>query len=165
MSAIDELFQRTRAERRKAFIPFVTAGDPDLDFTVDVLATLVERGADVCEVGIPYSDPIADGPVIQASYSRALAKKVKVDQILAALEKNRSRLTAPLVTMVSYAIVHRQGIEKYVVSAKAAGVSGAIIPDLLIEESAALAEVGRKPAFRRLQVLPPPPPRERALRS
>jgi tryptophan synthase alpha chain len=164
MSAIDELFQRTRAEGRKAFIPFVTAGDPDMDFTIDVLATLVERGADLCEVGIPYSDPIADGPVIQASYSRALDKKIKVEQIIAAIGKNRARLTAPMVTMVSYAIVHRHGIEKYVLNAKAAGISGAIIPDLLIEEAAGMAEVCKKHDFSLIQLITPTTPRDRALR-
>lgn len=164
MSAIDALFQRTRAEGRKAFIPFVTAGDPDLSFTADLLATLIERGADLCEVGMPYSDPIADGPVIQASYSRALAKKVKVEQILETLEQHRTRLTAPLVTMVSYAIIHRHGLERYVTRAKAAGVSGAIVPDLLIEEAASMAEVCRRHDFSLIQLITPTTPRERALR-
>ena len=164
MSSIDDLFRRLRAEGRKAFMPFVTAGDPDLDFTADVLATLIDRGADLCEVGIPYSDPIADGPVIQASYQRALTKKVKVESILDCLGRNRARLKAPLVTMVSYAIIHRQGIEKYVTAAKAAGVAGAIVPDLLIEESSAMAEVCKRHDFSLIQLITPTTPRERALR-
>ena len=77
MSAIDQLFDRLRASGRKAFMPFVTAGDPDLDFTADVIRELVARGSSMCELGIPYSDPIADGPVIQASYTRSLDKKIK----------------------------------------------------------------------------------------
>ena len=68
MSAIDQLFRDLRAAKRKAFMPFVTAGDPDLAFTAAVIRELAARGAIICEVGIPYSDPIADGPVIQASY-------------------------------------------------------------------------------------------------
>src|SRR5579871_6456355 len=98
MSAIDDLFRELRAAGRKAFMPFVTAGDPDLEFTTQVLAELMRRGANLCELGIPYSDPIADGPVIQASYTRALAKHVKLAQIFDALREARQRLTAPVVT-------------------------------------------------------------------
>src|SRR4029078_10268217 len=87
MSRIDTLFQKLRAEKRKALMPFVTAGDPDLEFTAAVLRELAARGSSLCEVGIPYSDPIADGPVIQASYTRALDKKVKLSEILAMLAK------------------------------------------------------------------------------
>ena len=72
MSAIDQVFQRLRAEQKKAFVPFVTAGDPDLDFTAAVMRRLSDIGCSICEVGIPYSDPIADGPIIQASYTRGL---------------------------------------------------------------------------------------------
>ena len=78
---IDQLFATLRSQRRKALMPFVTAGDPDLDFTAAVLGELAARGSSLCELGIPYSDPIADGPVIQASYTRALAHKIKLAQI------------------------------------------------------------------------------------
>ena len=81
MSAIDKTFSRLRAEGRKALIPFVTAGDPDLDFTAALLLELAGRGCSLCEVGVPYSDPIADGPVIQASYTRALDRGLKLDEI------------------------------------------------------------------------------------
>src|ERR1700733_406723 len=80
MSKIDETFTQLRASGRKAFMPFVTAGDPDLEFTAEVLRELAARGATLCELGIPYSDPIADGPVIQASYTRALERKLKLAQ-------------------------------------------------------------------------------------
>src|SRR5687768_11364928 len=82
MSTIDQLFTKLRCEKRKALMPFITAGDPDLDFTAAVLKEVVSRGSHLCEVGIPYSDPIADGPVIQASYTRALAHKIKLVDIL-----------------------------------------------------------------------------------
>ncbi len=82
MAPIDKLFADLRAAKRKALMPFVTAGDPDVAFTGEVLKEVVARGASMCEVGIPYSDPIADGPVIQASYTRALDKGVKLDAIL-----------------------------------------------------------------------------------
>jgi tryptophan synthase alpha chain len=132
MSAIDDLFDHLRQTGRKAFMPFVTAGDPDLDFTAAVLKEVIGRGASLCELGIPYSDPIADGPVIQASYTRALGKKVKLAGILDMLGGVCPEVDAPIVTMVSYAIIYRQGLEQYVARAKAAGFAGAIVPDLLV---------------------------------
>ncbi len=164
MSAIDQLFTDLRAAGRKAFMPFVTAGDPDLAFTADVLSTLVARGSSMCELGIPYSDPIADGPVIQASYMRALGQAVKLRDILAMLERLTPQLPAPVVTMVSYAIVYRHGLERYVAAARAAGVAGAIIPDLPADESQALAAVCRREDFSLIQLITPTTPRDRALR-
>ena len=164
VSAVDQLFERLRAQRQKALMPFVTAGDPDLDFTAEVLGELAHRGAHLCEVGIPYSDPIADGPVIQASYTRALARHVKLAQIFEALSGVTQRVTAPMVTMVSYAVVHRHGPGRYVEEAQRAGAAGAIVPDLLIEESADLAKICRAADFSLIQLVTPTTPRERALR-
>src|SRR5436190_18684902 len=141
MSSIDQLFTTLRSQGRKALMPFVTAGDPDLEFTDQIIRELDRVGSSMCEVGIPYSDPIADGPVIQASYTRALAGKIKLSQILEMLSRVSREVKMPLVTMVSYAIVYRHGLQKYVTEAKAAGVSGAIVPDLLVEESSELAAV------------------------
>lgn len=145
-------------------MPFVTAGDPDLKFTAEVLAELARRGAHLCEVGIPYSDPIADGPVIQESYTRALAHRVKLAEILPTLADVSPRISTPLVTMVSYAIVYRHGLVRYVDEAKQAGIAGAIVPDLLIEESAELASVCRAADFSLIQLVTPTTPRDRALR-
>ena len=83
MNPIDSLFQSLRAANRKAFMPFVTAGDPDLAFTRRLLPAVAAAGADLIEVGFPFSDPIADGPVIQASYTRALARGIKLDELFA----------------------------------------------------------------------------------
>jgi tryptophan synthase alpha chain len=164
MSAIDRLFQELRPCGRKAFMPFVTAGDPDLAFTADVLRELVARGSNLCELGIPYSDPIADGPVIQASYSRALDQGIRLDSILETLAQITPTLPAPVVTMVSYSIVYRRGLEAYVDAAQAAGVAGAIVPDLPLEESAALAAVCRQRDFSLIPLVTPTTPRERARR-
>jgi len=164
MSRIDDLFADLRRRQHKAFMPFVTAGDPDLDFTAEVIRELDRRGCSMCEVGIPYSDPIADGPVIQASYTRALAKKIKLREILAMLGRVSRDVKMPLVTMVSYAIVYRYGLEKYVAEAKAAGVSGAIVPDLLVEESAQLAAICKQADFNLIQLVTPTTPRDRAVR-
>src|SRR5438309_3544093 len=124
MSHIDSVFQTLGKNGRKAFMPFVTAGDPDLAFTADVIRELDRRGCSMCEVGIPYSDPIADGPVVQASYTRALdekfGKKIKLHDIFDMLGRVSRDVSMPLVTMVSYAIVYRHGLAQYVADAKAA---------------------------------------------
>jgi tryptophan synthase alpha chain len=164
MSAIDQLFQRLRGANEKALMPFVTAGDPDLDFTAAVLQELIARGASMCELGIPYSDPIADGPVIQASYTRALAHKIRLADILGMLGETTPKLSAPVVTMVSYAIVLRHGLESYVADAQAAGAAGAIVPDLPVEEAAELAAICRRADFSLIQLVTPTTPPERAVR-
>ncbi len=164
MSAIDQLFTDLRVAGRKAFMPFITAGDPDLEFTADVLRTLVERGSSMCELGIPYSDPIADGPVIQASYTRALERKIKLRAILDMLQRLTPELPAPVVTMVSYAIVYRRGPERYVAAARAAGIAGAIVPDLPADEAQPLADACRREGLSLIQLITPNTPRHRALR-
>jgi tryptophan synthase alpha chain len=164
MSAIDDLFVRLRSEGKKAFLPFVTAGDPDLAMTTELLKMLDEAGCSMAEVGIPYSDPIADGPVIQASYTRALNKKIKLKEIFAAIEPVAKTLTMPLVTMVSYAVIYRVGLAEYVDQAKAAGFAGAIVPDLLVEESAKLSAICKEKDFSLIQLVTPTTPPERALK-
>jgi tryptophan synthase alpha chain len=162
--SISSLFQRLRREKRKALMPFVTAGDPDLDFTAAVLKELVARGCHLFEVGIPYSDPIADGPVIQASYTRALQHKIKLADILKTFGDLAPKLNAPLVTMVSYAIVYRHGAEKYVDEVRERGIAGLIVPDLPIEESAALAKICEARDASLIQLVTPTTPRDRAVR-
>jgi tryptophan synthase alpha chain len=164
MSRIDDLFKKLRSEKRKAFMPFVTAGDPDLAFTAAVLKELSNRGCHICELGIPYSDPIADGPVIQASYTRALAHKVKLAQILEMAKETMPGLACPVVTMVSYAIIYRHGLAQYVADAKAAGIAGAIVPDLLVEEADDLSKICKQEDFSLIQLVTPTTPRDRAIR-
>lgn len=163
MSAIDKLFKSLRSEKRKALMPFITAGDPDLAFTAAILKEVIGRGSHLCEVGIPYSDPIADGPVIQASYTRALAHKIKLGDILKTLGEVSSQVAAPLVTMVSYAIVYRHGLEKYADEAAARGLAGLIVPDLPVEESAQLAAICTKRDLSLIQLVTPTTPRDRAV--
>jgi tryptophan synthase alpha chain len=163
MTKIDDLFIRLKAEGKKAFMPFVTAGDPNMAFTCRLLNKLDALGCSMAEVGIPYSDPIADGPVIQASYTRALSKKIRLKEIFSAVSKERESLAMPLVSMVSYAIVHRHGPERFVDEAIAAGFSGAIVPDLLVEESEKLSRVCEAKNFNLIQLVTPTTPRDRAL--
>lgn len=164
MSAIDRLFQQLRTAGRKAFMPFVTAGDPDLAFTRAVLQTLADAGCHICELGIPYSDPIADGPVIQASFTRALERRVRLQDIWRELEPFARTSPMPLVTMVSYSIIHRQGLESFVTRAQASGFAGAIVPDLLVEEAGALASICRQRDFNLIQLVTPTTPHDRARR-
>jgi tryptophan synthase alpha chain len=164
MQLIDRVFQELRRDKRKALMPFVTAGDPDLDFTAAVLKDLVARGCHLFEVGIPYSDPIADGPVVQASYTRALAHKIKLADILKTLGEVAPKLGAPIVTMVSCAIVYRHGAEKYVDEVRERGIAGLIVPDLPVEESAALAKICQAREASLIQLVTPTTPRERAVR-
>ena len=164
MSAIDQLFHDLRSSGKKAFMPFVTAGDPDLDFTHAVLQLLAERGCHLCEVGMPYSDPIADGPVIQASYTRALDAGFRVEQIFQTTRQLAPTIEMPLVTMVSYAIVLRHGLREFVDDAQKAGFAGAVVPDLLVDESSELAAVCKERDFSLIQLVTPTTPRERAVR-
>ena len=164
MSAIDDTFARLRADARKALIPFITAGDPDLEFTTDCLKCLAQHGGAICEVGIPYSDPIADGPVIQSSYSRALQRGITLADIFQHIHSAVPDIAAPLVSMVSYAIVYRHGPQRYIDDAKAAGFAGAIIPDLPVDEAAKLAEACRAADFSLIQLITPTTPRPRAQR-
>jgi tryptophan synthase alpha chain len=164
---IDDLFQRLRAQGRKAFIPFVTAGDPDLDGAVLMARTLATHGADLLEIGFPYSDPIADGPVIQASYTRALDRGLRLDDVfvcarrIADLPDIKDR-QIPLVAMTSYSLIHRRGAETFLHQAAEAGLSGAIVPDLPLEESAALSALAAARDFKLIHLVTPPTPRDRA---
>jgi tryptophan synthase alpha chain len=168
MNRIDALFARLRADGRRALMPFLTAGDPDLDATAALVREVLRRGAHLVELGIPYSDPIADGPVISASYTRALRNGVKLAAILDAVRGLRSGAgavpDAPLVTMVSYAIVHRHGVDRYVAEAADAGVDGLIVPDLPVEEAEGLLKLAGARGLSLIQLVTPRTPRERALR-
>ena len=139
MSAIDDLFKQLKSEGKKAFMPFVTAGDPSLEFTGEMLKQLSADGCHLAELGIPYSDPIADGPVIQASYTRSLNNGTKLKDIFKMVGDVSPTIKMPIVSMVSYAIIYRLGIDEYLRQAKSAGISGAIVPDMPIDESAELA--------------------------
>jgi tryptophan synthase alpha chain len=166
MNRIDSLFLRLRSEGRRALMPFLTAGDPDLETTSALIGEIVSRGADMIELGIPYSDPIADGPVIAASYSRALKNGVKLADILAMIEELRANrgFSTPLVTMVSYAIVHRHGVATYLDRARSCGVDGLIVPDLPVEEASSLCGMASQRSLCLIQLVTPTTPRDRALK-
>ena len=134
-SPISAAFAAAKADDRLAFMPFVAAGDPDLATTADVLRTLAEAGADLIELGVPFSDPIADGPVIQASYTRALAGGFKLAGFWEMLEGVKRDGLPPLVGMVSVSIVQRVGPAAFCDRAAAAGLAGLILPDVPGDEA------------------------------
>lgn len=142
-----------------AFMPFVTIGDPDVATSLALIRELAIRGVDLIEVGFPYSDPIADGPVIQASYTRALSRGLHVNDIFAGIRQltsgpDGSKLP-PLVAMVSYAIVFRFGAANFIERAKAAGFSGLIIPDLPADEAGEVARLIRDAGLDAIQLVAP----------
>ncbi len=168
MNKVDSVFRELRTHGRKAFMPFITAGDPDLATTALLIRDLSQRGASLIELGFPYSDPIADGPVIQASYTRALEKKLKLEAILKAIRDlphspTPSLPLSPLLAMVSYAIVYRHGLEQFVREAKLAGFEGAIVPDLPVEEASELAAIAAGHDFKLILLVTPTTPRDRAV--
>lgn len=164
MSRIQVVFDELRRTGRKAFMPFVTAGDPDLGFTKELVHVLSDAGSSLIEVGVPYSDPIADGPVIQASYTRALRQGVRSADVLKTLAAITPRLNTPVVLMVSYAVIFRRGLGEFVDRAEQAGIAGLIVPDLPIEESEPLREACDRQRLDLVQLITPTTPRPRAIR-
>lgn len=167
MTSLARLFDSLRNSGRKAFIPFMTAGDPDQQTTREAVRRLVLAGASLVELGFPYSDPIADGPVIQASYTRALSKKPSMETLLSlcsSMKDDSLIQPVPRLGMLSYSLIHRRGPEKFVQDAASSGLSGLIVPDLPVEESIDLRPLCAKSGMDLILLVTPTTPRERALR-
>jgi tryptophan synthase alpha chain len=142
MSRIAATFERLKREGRKALIPFFTAGDPDLESVVPVMHALVEGGADVLEVGVPFSDPMADGPVIQRSSERALKHGVSLKDVIACVAQFRKTDSETAVVLFGYANpIEAFGPERFADAAKAAGADGALIVDYPPEEAESLVSL------------------------
>ena len=135
-------FQDLKQNSQCALIPFITAGDPDLETTIKAIEVLADNGADLIELGVPYSDPLADGPTIQAAATRALQKGVQLEDVLAVVQKVTSKINVPIILFTYYNPIYYRGIESFLQQVKEAGVSGLVVPDLTLEE----AEVLLKPA-------------------
>jgi tryptophan synthase alpha chain len=153
MNPIDTLFAAKRAAKRPAFLPFLPAGDPDLAFTEQLLPAVATAGADLIEIGFPFSDPIADGPIIQASYTRALNAKLKLPNVFAAL--GRATHGKPMVGMVSYSLIFKMGLAAFLKAAKAANLSGAVVPDLPAEEAEEFSKQCRDADFKLILLVAP----------
>ena len=139
------------------FMPFVTAGDPDIAFTRDLLPAVAAAGANLIEVGFPFSDPIADGPVIQASYTRALGRGLKLADVFAATASAAARpgWNTPMLAMASYSLVFKRGPAAFIDAAKAAGLSGAVVPDLPVEEAEDLSKLAADRDFKLVLLVTP----------
>jgi tryptophan synthase alpha chain len=143
VSRLKDTFARLKKEGRAAFVPFITAGDPDMETSFAILEKLPAAGADVIELGVPFSDPMADGPAVQASSVRALKSGASLVKVLKMIEKFRKTdKTTPIVLMGYYNSVHAYGTARFARDVAAAGVDGLIVVDLPIEED----EVLRVPA-------------------
>lgn len=139
MTRIANVFQQLKNAQQKAFIPYLTAGDPDIDSTLALLDTLVNAGADIIELGVPFSDPMADGPVIQRAYERALAQHISLTQILNLVKLFRQyNQQTPLVLMGYLNPIEQMGITNFVDAAAEAGVDGVLVVDLPPEEAQVL---------------------------
>lgn len=135
MNRIDQKFKQLRSEGKKAFIAYITAGDPDIATTEKLVYALEEAGVGMIELGVPFSDPMADGPTIQAASQRALKNKVSLTDILALVSRIRRTSQIPIALMTYYNPVFHMGDAKFVSAAVKAGVDGVIIPDLPPEEA------------------------------
>jgi tryptophan synthase alpha chain len=152
MSRIATTFAALKAAGRKALIPYVTAGDPYADATVEILVAMARAGADVIELGVPFSDPMADGPVIQKASERALSRGIGMAQVLEIVRGfRRADAKTPLVLMGYANPVERYGVERFVTDAREAGVDGVLVVDYPPEECEAFAktlrEAGMDPIF------------------
>lgn len=151
MSRIADTFGRIRASKQPGLVAYVTAGDPNLERTADILASLASSGADVLEVGVPFSDPLADGPVIQHASERALAGGATLRRTLQMIAGARARIAAPIVIFTYANPVLRMGEAAFVRAAVEAGVDGVLVLDLPVEEAGPfrgrLVEAGLDPIF------------------
>jgi tryptophan synthase alpha chain len=144
MSRIQATFERLARERRKALIPYVTAGDPNPAVTVPLMHALAKAGADVIELGVPFSDPMADGPVIQRSGERALKHRVGLDRVIGFVAEFRKINTDTPVVLMGYANpIEAMGMNAFVAAAKGAGVDGVLVVDYPPEEGKELAAMLR----------------------
>ncbi|HVS80314.1 MAG TPA: tryptophan synthase subunit alpha [Pyrinomonadaceae bacterium] len=143
MSRIAESFARLKQEGKKGFIPFITAGDPDLKTTHELIVELARIGATVIELGVPFSDPMADGPVIQRASERALRQRFGLKEILQTVAAVRRQTEVPIVLFSYFNPLLQFGIEKLAREAKAAGVDGILVTDLAPEEAGRFAAILR----------------------
>ncbi len=147
MNRIDNKFDDLRKKKKKAFVVYICAGDPDLKFTEKLVLELDKSGVDIIELGVPFSDPLADGPTIQRASQRALKNKVNLDKIFSLVRSLRKRTDIPIVLMGYYNPIFDYKIERFVKKAKDSGCDGVIIPDLIPEEAGLLISSAKERDF------------------
>lgn len=154
-SRIDQVFNTARRDGRKVLIPYIMAGDPDLATTLELVRALEAAGADAIELGIPFSDPIADGPVILRAAMRALTHGTSLTQVLDTVRALRAHTQVPIVFMSYYNPIYVYGEARFARDAVAAGVDGVIVPDLPPEEAHGLARAAREHGLATIFLLAP----------
>lgn len=144
MNRIDKRFKELKKSRKKAFIVYITAGDPNLAMTEKLVLELEKAGVDIIELGVPFSDPLADGPTIQAASQRALKNKVNLKKIFKMVAVLRRKTAIPIAFMTYYNPVLKYGLESFARDCRQNGVDGVIVPDLPYEEAKDLMRLARK---------------------
>jgi tryptophan synthase alpha chain len=140
MSRITKKFEELKRSGRKGFIPFVTAGDPDIETSLSIVLKLAELGADIIELGVPFSDPMADGPTIQRSSERALKGGVTLNKVLELAAEIRKKSEVPLVLFSYFNPILRLGLDNFEKAASAAGVDGVLLTDVIEHEAGAISQ-------------------------
>ncbi|XP_073006098.1 tryptophan synthase alpha chain-like isoform X1 [Typha latifolia] len=159
--SISRTFSRLREKGKVALIPFITAGDPDLSTTSRALKVLDSCGSDIIELGIPYSDPLADGPVIQAAATRALSKGTNFDAVISMLEEVVPQLSCPIALFTYYNPILKRGVEKFMSVIRNVGIHGLVVPDVPLEETELLRNEAVKHGIELVLLTTPTTPMER----
>jgi len=155
MNRVEKVFKELRRKKRKAFIPYIMAGDPSLERTRDTVLMLERCGADIVELGVPFTDPLADGPTIQRAAERALKAGVTLRRVMAFVKELRDHSAVPLLLMTYYNPVFKYGEERFLKDAVDAGINGVIIPDLPPDEAGGLLGLSRHADFATIFLLAP----------
>lgn len=161
MTSVSDRFKSLRHNSQCALVPFITAGDPDLKTTAQALRVLDKSGADIIELGVPYSDPLADGPVIQAAATRALQQGVRFDDVLAMVKDVAPDIQAPIVLFNYYNPILNRGIEPFLKQIAEAGIKGLVVPDLPLEEAQSLLKPAAEIGIEVVLLVAPTTPKER----
>ena len=161
MTSVSARFKSLRDRSQCALIPFITAGDPDLETTAQALRVLDQSGADIIELGVPYSDPLADGPTIQAAATRALQRGVRLDDVLEMVKNVTPEVKAPIVLFIYYNPILNRGIESFLKEIAAVGVQGLVVPDLPLEEAESLLKPAAEIGIEVILLVAPTSPQER----
>lgn len=161
MTSVSHCFEHLRDRARCALIPFITAGDPDLTTTAAALQILDRSGADLIELGVPYSDPLADGPVIQAAATRSLQQGTRLDSVLEMVREVAPSLRSPIILFTYYNPILNRGIEPFLHTIAEAGVRGLVVPDLPLEEADGLLQPASHAGIEVTLLVAPTSPKER----
>ena len=161
MNRIDRTFEELKKKGEKALVGFVTAGDPDIQASFDIVVSMCRAGIDVLELGVPFSDPTADGPVIQRSSARALEKGVNLEAVLSMTEKLREETAVPIILFSYYNPIFNYGPKRFYKDATDAGADGVLVVDLPPEESDELTHAWGGPEFSLIRLVAPTTPQDR----